>query len=342
MTDWFQRLTGFVETDCDKVREKLFVQDGRLHSRMNGSSYAVGELELVSIAELKADLHPTGRRTGRLRLRAIRADVRELHQRQENAGALFQVASQFNLLEMTGPSVSPEDGVTRYAYDHTQGPACAIAAGAATIYRNYFALVEGGMGQTADRQLDGLSDLGLALSKLTGRRPESLWIMQNGYALASEDGLQAINAALSKLNHDEVRALKELLRLGLHSNVEVTDEPSVAELLVSQIFCSAMPLGYSRVPAAQWERLARLVLESAYDGTLAAAVRNSERTGSNKVFVTLLGAGAFGNPRGWVLEALMKAVSDYRDFDLDVAVVSHSEIPDDVYKLISDFEFGLG
>jgi len=29
-------------------------------------------------------------------------------------------------------------GVTRYQHDHTQGPACAIACGAATIYRNYF------------------------------------------------------------------------------------------------------------------------------------------------------------------------------------------------------------
>jgi hypothetical protein len=26
--------------------------------------------------------------------------------------------------------VTPEDGVTGYAQDHTQGPACAIAAGA--------------------------------------------------------------------------------------------------------------------------------------------------------------------------------------------------------------------
>ena len=62
----------------------------------------------------------------------------------ENAGALFQVASQLNLLEMTGPEVTPEDGVTIYQDDRTQGPACAIAAGAATIYRNYFAPVGGG------------------------------------------------------------------------------------------------------------------------------------------------------------------------------------------------------
>ncbi len=63
-----------------------------------------------------------------------------MHGRPEYSGALFQVASQFNLLKMIGPSVTPEDGVTRYESDRTQGPACAIAAGAATIYGNYFAL----------------------------------------------------------------------------------------------------------------------------------------------------------------------------------------------------------
>ena len=74
----------------------------------------------------------------------VTGDVQQMHQSPENAGALFQVASQFNLLEMVSPTVTPEDGVTRYQHDRTQGPACAIAAGAATIYRNYFAPVGGG------------------------------------------------------------------------------------------------------------------------------------------------------------------------------------------------------
>ena len=37
-------------------------------------------------------------------------------------GALFQVASQFNLLEMVSPRVTPEDGVTRYQHDRTPDP----------------------------------------------------------------------------------------------------------------------------------------------------------------------------------------------------------------------------
>ena len=61
-----------------------------------------------------------------------------MHTAPEYTGALFQVASQFNALEMVGPDYTPEDGATRYQHDHTQGPACAMAAAPATIFRNYF------------------------------------------------------------------------------------------------------------------------------------------------------------------------------------------------------------
>ncbi len=115
----------------------------------------------------------------------VTGDVRHMHQSPENAGALFQVASQFNLLEMIRPGVTPEEGVTRYQHDGTQGPACAIAAGAATIYRNYFAPVGGGHGQTKERQFDGLADLGDCLFAALKLPVASLWRMQNGYALCT-------------------------------------------------------------------------------------------------------------------------------------------------------------
>ena len=127
-----------------------------------------------------------------------------MHQAPEYAGALFQVASQFNALEMTGPHVTPEHGVTRYQHDATQGPACAIAAGAATIYRNYFVPVGGGVGQTAKRQLDGLAAIGEALSKALGKPVDALWEMRNGYALCNQAGLEAISAYLANLRPDEL------------------------------------------------------------------------------------------------------------------------------------------
>ena len=139
--DWFERLTGFRETDYADTRGKLRVEGRQLQSLINEKSYGIGELEQVSLRALRERVKSAGGLPGRLKVSVESGDVRYMHRLPENAGALFQVASQFNLLEMIGPEVTPENGVTIYQYDHTQGPACAIAAGAATIYRNYFAQV---------------------------------------------------------------------------------------------------------------------------------------------------------------------------------------------------------
>ena len=37
--DWFERLTGFRETDYDDTRDKLKVEGSRLRSLINGKSY---------------------------------------------------------------------------------------------------------------------------------------------------------------------------------------------------------------------------------------------------------------------------------------------------------------
>ena|SRR5450759_772187 len=138
--DWFERLTGFRETDYEDTRTKLKVEGNRLRSLINGKSYGIGELELVSLKALRERGKSAGGSPGRLKVSVVTGDVRQMHRSPGNAGAMFQVASQFNLLEMVSPTVTPEQGVTRYQYDRTQGPACAIAAGAATIYRNYLSL----------------------------------------------------------------------------------------------------------------------------------------------------------------------------------------------------------
>ena len=113
-------------------------------------------------------------------------DVQSLMANPVAGGATFQVASQFNMLEMISPEATPEAGVDLYELDRTQGPACAIACGAGTIHRNYFVPFEHGdhllRGQTADRQLDGFADLAAALDLVVN--------MRNGYALLTPDQLE--------------------------------------------------------------------------------------------------------------------------------------------------------
>ncbi len=150
--DWFERITGFPEDDYASTKARLEVDGQFLISKVNGNRHRVGQLEVVTLQNLRARRARSKTKGCNTSVHCLAGDARELHARPEFAGATFQVASQFNLLEMVGPSITPEDGVTRYIGDRTQGPACAIAAGAGTIYRNYFAPVGGGLGQTRHRR----------------------------------------------------------------------------------------------------------------------------------------------------------------------------------------------
>jgi hypothetical protein len=233
--------------------------------------------------------------------------------------------------------VRPEDGVGRYQHDLTQGPACAIAAGAATIFRNYFVPVGGGIGQTADRQLDALADIGARLAQTTGMAVDRLWRMRNGYALCSEEGLAAISRHLAAASPDDVDALRGLLHIGVHRDVEVTDGAGVPGPLVSQAFCSALPVAYGRVTRGKWAAFATLVLEAAYEATLWAAVLNARRGASASVLLTRVGGGAFGNDDTWIDGALRRALERARCFALDVRLLSFGRPPASMLALAREF-----
>lgn len=325
---WFSTLTGFPERSWPETQAQLEVSGSTLRSRVNGRAFGIGTLETPSLAELRSRaLDVRAPLAGTLRVSNVSADVTDLHRDPAHHHATFQVASQFNLLEMTGPDVTPEHGVTRYAHDPTQGPACAIAAGAATIYRNYFVPVDGHVGQTSARQIDCLRDLGQALHG--GVRPHSgqgqtsvpAWTMQNGYALCTDDGLARITAYLASMSAIERDGLRGLLRVGVHADVQVTAEGAPPTQRVTQVFCSALPVAYSSVPSAKWEAFATLVLEGAYEATLLAAALNAARTGCRVVFLTRLGGGAFGNDATWIDAAMRRALDGVRDLALDVRVV---------------------
>lgn len=243
---WFHHLVGFRETTGDEVRAQLVVDGDVFTSLANGRTLTYGSLATPSLAELRAS---TTGRPGPLSVSEIVADVAELHADPQNEGALFQVASQFNLLEMVNQHITPERGVTGYAADRTQGPACAVACGAGTIYRNWLVPIGNSIGQSETTQVDCLKDLGKTLGNDDGR----LWTMTNGYALATPGGL------------------------------------------------------------------------ADYEATLLAGVANAERTGNKRLYLTLLGGGAFGNVESWILEAMERAFDRCCDADLDVAVVSYSQ-----------------
>lgn len=329
--DWFTRLTGFSERTPDEVRSHLKVDADRLSSRVNGQSYTCGSLNVSSLGQLRREVSKLQSSTGRLQLSEFVGDVGKLHAAPETAGALFQVASQFNLLEMVSPSVTPEQGVGIYEYDLTQGPACAIACGAGTIVRNYFVELDGQVGQSATKQLDCLNEVG----RLLGNGESRLWKMQNGYALPASAGLSEVDAKLKAMPEGQLDELRSALMIGIQQDTQVT-LPGCSHL-VSQAYCSALPVAYSGLPHSQWERFARLILEAAYEATLAAGVLNAKRTGNKDVYLTLLGGGAFGNDPQWILDAMRRACQLYQAADLNVKVVSYQRSNPSVKKLEVEF-----
>lgn len=319
---WFRNITGFDELPYEETQVLLSVQGRRLYSRHSSRSWQVGSLTTPSLGELRRFVAELPTSPGRLRVSCVQGDVRLMHSDPAVRGALFQVASQFNLLEMTGPAVTPEHGVSRYAGDPTQGPACAIAAGAATIFRNYLVQVGGLPGQRATRQIDCLEDLGRGL----GNEDGSLWVMRNGYALPSERGLAMIDSRLREADADALHGWRALLRVGLHEDVEVTDADD-PEQQVTQVFCSAVPVAYSGLPSTLWKRFASLVLEATYEATLLAGALRQASTGCGVVFLTRVGGGAFGNSPEWIDQAIVRALRKVQEKPLDVRMVSFGAVP---------------
>ncbi|QKQ75303.1 hypothetical protein [Nostoc sp. TCL240-02] len=328
---WFETLTGFPEESPQQVWQNITVDGKVLKSHVNGKVMVCGQLETPSLAELRERVHSSGYEVGKISVREIVANVQDLHINKSNADSLFQVASQFNLLEMVSPNVTPERGVGIYENDPTQGPACAIAAGAGTIYRNYFATVNGQTGQSTTNQIDCLADMGVAL----GNSKSRLWEMRNGYALASHSGLVEISNRLRAASESELDGLRELLRIGIQWSTQVTLND--CKHTVSQAYCSALPVSYSRHSSNLWTEFARLVLEASYEATICTAILNSIRNGNNRLFLTLLGGGAFGNETDWIIGGIQRALNLYKYADLDVAIVSYGSSKQYIQQLVNQY-----
>lgn len=374
---WYEQLFGLQEAKDFRTAQKNFKfdeKDGVLTSTANGKSYAVGRFETASLHDLRMKgiqalaTYNGSAKTGFAYSHIAQGDI--LSEHAKYPGALFQAASQFNCLEFPSDSVVPEDGVTNYMYDGTQGPACSLACAAGTVVRNYFVNVpqlasgepEGDddisldeLGQRADCQINNLQQLETALCN----DKEHYFSVRNGYTFSrNRDSLHRLGSIIQsskegKVTTDQGRYsyedLKGLLKIGVHSDVGVTFSdryiPAPAGLTVTQAYCSALSCAYSGLAAAHWEPFARLILEAAYEATLWAAVLNALRqlpsqaassaganTGpslehKNKVFLTFLGGGVFGNDMTWICDAIGRAMAVVASHQAPIEVhISHYRV----------------
>ncbi|MEM1417826.1 MAG: hypothetical protein AAGH15_23205 [Myxococcota bacterium] len=330
MSGWFEDLFGFAEGSWEETRAHFALEGETLRSRANERRFGVGRFATPTLAELRQAT--AGARPGTLRVRhEVVGDALALHGDPAQAGALFQVASQHNCLEFPGPETVPEDGITEYEDDPTQGPACALAAAPATVFRNYFVPLGDHEGQRRDRQVDTLGALRAHLG-------EDLVDMVNGYAESDPARLAALR---ERMAGEDADALRARVGIGLQRGVEVVYGqryvPLEATHRVSQAFCSAIACAYSAARVAEWEPLARIVLEASYEATLLAAVLDAaEGQGSGRVWLTFLGGGAFGNPKAWIAEAMVRALRVARERELDVRIAHHQRLDEGLVATLAD------
>jgi len=342
--DWFTQLFGFKEAGYKETQRRLKVRNGpdgkQTIEGENGRAYKLGRFWTPSLAELEAEANEQGGMKalpGKLRVRNVRGDVSGKHTEEENRHATFQVASQFNCLEFMGPSVKPENGITGYVHDPTQGPACAISCGPATAFRNYFAEVDGAIGQTAARQIDNLKDVHDKIGNVPRGR---YYQVKGGYTMARTEGLRRMNAHMESLTEEQYRDLRSSLRIGVHEDVQVTSSNWGRNHLkhddqtVTQVFGSACSVSYSGNGRDVWEPFGRMVLSASYEATLWAALLaalrhggNDEERGARRVYLTCLGGGVFGNPMKWITDAMEESFSKFENVDLEICIVTYAGSP---------------
>eukprot|EP00039_Didymoeca_costata_P002920 m.63827 g.63827 ORF g.63827 m.63827 type:complete len:380 (+) comp11606_c0_seq5:189-1328(+) len=363
---WFSTEFGFIENPKTCAAQFVYDKTAKTLTSPKGNKHYVGQFSCPSVAELRIALNnPTAGATsskclagsdtpsqptkaqaydipepctqvgpecvalGGLSFQNIVGDALSLHLDPENEGAVFQVASQFNCLEMVGPGSRPEDGLTNYYKDKTQGPVCAMACPGALVYRNYFWNGKGQIGGS-HKQINNAAGVAVAV----GNDKHDYWIVRNGYLLPTDKTkMKELRGRLEGTNGKMLfERLVANFRVGVHWETETAKPKRGGKGTghrVCQVYCSAVPVSYVKTtPSADWHPLASAALQAGFEGTLnVAALQARKRQARVKVYLTMLGGGAFGNRSMWVVDALRRALLIHKQQPLDVKLVHFMSIP---------------
>jgi hypothetical protein len=210
--------------------------------------------------------------------------------------SLFQVASQYNCLEAPDAYLVP---VRRYFSDPTQGPRASISAFPGTLLRHYAA-------PGADGSRFVQRSGGPQVNLLHRVCLDKLARVENGYLLSSNIQDAGTFATLLQDHFEDLEVgLQEEVQVVLGANWDglVEGRRTIAQVLTSTLAGG----GYSRIDLSKdhWVRICRQLQRAAYLGTLLAAAG----LGQQRVVLTLIGGGVFGNPVALIWDAILWASS---------------------------------
>jgi hypothetical protein len=321
---WFKNAFGFSERSYNDTK----IIFNSMVTHVNGiphiNNMSCGEFELVS-----EDTHQLDQlsKVGTVTLENIVGDVVTLHMSKHNNCATFQVASQFNCLEMINPTVNPENGITCYSSDKTQGPICAMCCPAGIAFRNYLVQMHGETGQTSDTQIDMSKPCKTFIETFFTNYP--LWQIRNGYMMfQNEDNLKTVSRILMESPITR-RAFRSFIQSGSHTDQSIKINGKLYKHKVNHVYCSGLPINYNNINHDMWDGLAELFLEAMYYNTLVCAVHNNIKSGINApCYLTMIGGGVFGMKHYQIVRAIQRAcnVVAKRGYSLNVFVVHYMSI----------------
>ena len=344
----FEEIFGFDE-NIDRDNEQSpyafihehFIYDSEQHtlqSKANERKYSCGKFEIKN----KVQLQPTNTNENQTNKKETEPnDTSNVKQMVVNdledlyvkfPDSVFQVASQFNCLEFATPYSVPEDGISDYEYDRTQGPASALICLPATVYRNFFVPMPtpsnknaNNVGQTEYNQINNLTQV----ERILNNADEDYFTVENGYVDSTTPQLNRLTKRL--IDEPELaQQLEDAVCVGIQTDADSVIDPDKPVSVAAQVFCSALSCGYSSVDAIDdWKPLAMIVLKAAYKCTLLHAINNSK---AKRVFLTFLGGGAFKNKMDWIVEAMCEAILEVnrkvnmKETRLDIIICHYREI----------------
>jgi hypothetical protein len=324
---WFEELFGFRES-LPAVKANFTVTETEnsaiLTSKVNNRSFNAGHFSLRNIASFSHLLSKPSTTPGVLNViqgqgpEGSNSDICSVLETQslpEFNGATFQAASNFHCLEFCHATESAAMGVTRYEWDITQGPYCALAAGAATVYRNYFAPHSDGTRGQLEKDVE-----------LLGKTPIGPFVTK-GFPILGEAELKEIGHA----NWDDLNQFY----VGLHENCEVTtmargDSGLITKgipqgQIVHQVYAAALDFDQHVVKNETSLRISRHLLAAEYQATVLAGWEMSQkypgRAGSGRLVLTALGGGYFANPWEVIIGAVASTKELIRQSGLEVYFV---------------------
>jgi hypothetical protein len=327
--DWFKDIVGVSEPQMRKLNQSpIYGNSKGLYVRnvVTGKVTRAGQFKLLSLGHLVNNISMQRRTAfGGIKKPAKPAlleiimrhpddkdsikfvNVAYLQSLSKNKSAVFQVASNFNGIESIDDNITPSNSPSftqDYIFDNTQGPAASISAGGSAICRVHAPFYDhtrpaGQWAQTGTRQVNFLQELNAHFPNVG-----------NGY-------VHLIGDEPTFPDVQEWDKLMEVYQIGYQKSTQVTSAHKInghfvrvddSSQIVDQVFCAALNIiqglnGKRNGEVEDVETKCKFLLKCAYEGSYLSAIYHNRK----KLFLTLIGAGSFGNRIEWIYEAILNA-----------------------------------